>query len=95
MDGVRESELQRIIREARIVTFLLARVAELERNDPLGAGLYRQAVDDCCDWVDCSSFGTLPGTNMVRGAAVRRFEPLKELASDWADHPDFEPEWSR
>lgn len=94
MDGVRESELQRIIREARIVTFLLARVDELESVAPSYAEGYRRSVDNCCDWVDCSSFGTLPGTHMVRGA-VRRFEPLKELARHWADHPDFEPEWSQ
>lgn len=90
MDGIREGELQRIIREARIVTFLLARVDEMESAE---AETCRRAVDSCCDWIDCSPFGTLPGTNMVRGA-VQRFEPLKELACHWADHPDYRPEWS-
>lgn len=85
------TQLQQDILNGRIVTFLEARIAEIE-GDPDWQVRCNEAINDRVEMVDCSSFGTLPGTILVRGA-VRDMSTLKRLVRNWADHPDFLPEW--
>jgi hypothetical protein len=75
----------------RIVTFVEARAAEIENADPDGAAKSRKVLDDCCDRVDATQFGHHP-PRYLRGE-VNNMRLLKLLARNWADHPDFLPEW--
>lgn len=73
---------------ARLITFVWDRLTELEKVDPDAAAVGREALDACCDRIDCSRFGTAPGSNVVVGE-VNDLKPLLKLAHNWADHPDF------
>ena len=66
-----------------IVTFLEERIAEIEDADPEGAARCRQVIDACCDHLYGKPY-YVPGNDM---------RSLKRLAKNWADHPDFQPEW--
>lgn len=83
---------EQTLKDARVVTFVWDRLVELDRVDPDGAAVGREALDACCDRIDCSPFGTPRGTTVVRGE-VNNMAPLLKLARNWADHPDFLPEW--
>lgn len=79
--------MQQDLDNARIVTFIEARAQETGPNTVESC---RQVIDECCDRIDASGRDLKPF--WVRGA-VKDMEMLKMLARNWADHPDYLPEW--
>jgi hypothetical protein len=74
-----------------IISFIEARVTEIQDIDPDGASKCRQVIVDCCDRIDISYRSTADGLYML--GEINNMGPLKRLARNWADHPDFRPGW--
>jgi hypothetical protein len=74
-----------------LTAFLWARIGALQVVDPDGAEKCRQVMADCCERINLNYRSGNP-PNYVPGE-VRDWEPLLKLARNWADHPDFRPEW--
>jgi hypothetical protein len=85
------SEGWRRYADLKIVGFLENRIGEIEDADPDGAAKCRDAIDNCCERIDVSP-SHRPGTRSLRGE-ITDMRSLKRLARNWADHPDFRPEW--
>jgi hypothetical protein len=79
------------LRKVSLTTFLWARIHELEDIDPDGAEQCRQMMNDCCDRINLNHRTGNP-PNYVRGD-VKDWGPVLKLVQNWADHPDFRPEW--
>lgn len=86
--GAFTPEMARDQDNARIVAFIEARAREI---DLPSAQACLRVIDDCCSRIDGSGIDGKPF--WLRGA-VKDMKPLKRLARNWADHPDFLPEWS-
>jgi hypothetical protein len=86
--GAFTAEMQRDLDNHRIVTFIEARAQE---SGPITVDSCRQVIDESCDRIDASGADLKPF--WVRGA-VKDMVMLKMLARNWADHPDYLPEWS-
>lgn len=83
--------LEQQLKDARIVTFIWDRLTELEGVDPEAVDLGRDALDACCEKVDVTGNDGEP--RYLRGP-VNNMKPLRRLARNWADHPDFDTEWA-
>lgn len=76
--------------DLKIVGFLEERIGEFEYLDGEGAAKCREAIDNCCDRIDGTGIDRKPVH--LRGG-INDMRSLKRLAKNWADHPDFRPEW--
>lgn len=76
--------------DLKIVEFLENRIGEFEYLDEAGAAKCREAIDNCCDRIDGTGIDRKPVH--LRGR-INDMRCLKRLARNWADHPDFLPEW--
>jgi hypothetical protein len=84
--------LVKLVADYSIVPFLEARIAEVEPTDPDGAARCRHVIDEACDKVDITQHW-MQHRRTVRGA-VKDMDLLTRLAKNWANHPDFKPEWA-
>jgi hypothetical protein len=75
----------------RIVTFLVARIEEIEDVDPDRAAKCDEILDAACEMVDISPWPEFE-SHYVHGA-VKNKRALLELARQWSDHPDFQEDW--
>jgi hypothetical protein len=86
--GAFTASMQHDLDNARIVTFIEARIQDIDAGE---AAACRQVIDHCCERIDGSGADLRPF--LIRGA-VKDMETLKKLARNWADHPDFLEEWT-
>lgn len=84
-------EARRRIADYTIVGFLTARIAEIQHIDLDGAERCLEVIDAACDRI---ATGPINAEFYLRGA-IKDMDLLKRLAKNWADHPDYRPEWSR
>ncbi len=81
-------QMQQDLDNARIIFFIEARAAEA---GPPTVESCRQVIDECCDRIDVTGRDLKPA--WVRGAP-NDMTMLRMVARNWADHPDFLPEWA-
>ena len=78
--------------DLKIVGFLEERIGEFEYLDGEGAAKCREAIDNCCDRIDGTG---IDGKKVNLRGRINDMRSLKRLARNWADHPDYRPEWSQ